>query len=294
MTASSLTRSEAGRAVVSISSHVARGSVGNRGAVFAFERTGFAVWSLPTVILPFHPGHGKGTRIVPPADQFLRLTQDLLGSPWTAEIGGILTGYMADIEQVKTVARFVTGLKRANPDLIYLCDPVMGDARGLYVPPELAAAIRDYLLPLADVATPNLFEFAWLADAPVPSDIPEAVLAAQAFALPDLMITSAPAREIGNIGNLLVSKNEVHLAEHQRVAGPSNGSGDLFSAIVLAQMLDGRTAAQAMQRACASVLEVFVFSAQQGSSELMAQQCGESLTDPRTQVTVNRVEPNGP
>ena len=45
-------------AVLSISSHVARGSVGNRAMVFALERLGFTVWAVPTVLLPHHPGHG--------------------------------------------------------------------------------------------------------------------------------------------------------------------------------------------------------------------------------------------
>ena len=44
--------------VISISSHVARGCVGNRAMVFALERLGFETWAVPTVLLPHHPGHG--------------------------------------------------------------------------------------------------------------------------------------------------------------------------------------------------------------------------------------------
>ena len=57
-------RQAAKPSVIVISSHVARGSVGNRSAVFALERLGFTVIAVPTVLLPFHPGHGPGTRIV--------------------------------------------------------------------------------------------------------------------------------------------------------------------------------------------------------------------------------------
>jgi hypothetical protein len=49
------------RAVIVVSSHVARGSVGNRAAVFALETLGFPIWAVPTVILPWHPGHGRIT-----------------------------------------------------------------------------------------------------------------------------------------------------------------------------------------------------------------------------------------
>jgi pyridoxine kinase len=45
--------------VIVISSHVVRGSVGNRAAVFALETLGFPVWAVPTVVLPWHPGHSR-------------------------------------------------------------------------------------------------------------------------------------------------------------------------------------------------------------------------------------------
>ena len=46
-----------------------------------------------------------------------------------------------------------------------LVDPVLGDAGRLYVAQETAEAIRDRLIPLADIATPNLFELGWLTGA---------------------------------------------------------------------------------------------------------------------------------
>ena len=44
-------------------------------------------------------------------------------------------------------------------------DPILGDAGKLYVATETAEAIRDRLLPLASIATPNLFELQWLTGA---------------------------------------------------------------------------------------------------------------------------------
>jgi len=77
--------------VIVISSHVVRGSVGNRAAVFALETLGFPVWAVPTVVLPWHPGHGPAGRIVPPAQEFATLMQDLERAPWLGEVGAILT-----------------------------------------------------------------------------------------------------------------------------------------------------------------------------------------------------------
>ena len=52
-------------AIIVATSQVVRGGVGGRAAVFALERLGFRVWFLPTVQLPWHPGHGAATRITP-------------------------------------------------------------------------------------------------------------------------------------------------------------------------------------------------------------------------------------
>ncbi len=52
--------------IVAISSQVVRGAVGNRAVVFSLEAMGHPVLSLPTVILPWHPGHGPSTRVALP------------------------------------------------------------------------------------------------------------------------------------------------------------------------------------------------------------------------------------
>ena len=96
-----------GNAVIVVSSHVARGTVGNRAAVFALETLGHPVWAVPTVVLPWHPGHGRATRIVPPSDQFAALMDDLARAPWLGEVGAVLSGYLGDAEQAGAVAHLV-------------------------------------------------------------------------------------------------------------------------------------------------------------------------------------------
>ncbi len=132
-------------AVIVISSHVVRGSVGNRAAVFALETLGHPVWAVPTVILPWHPGHGPAKRIVPPAEQFDDLIADLERAPWLGEITGIMSGYLGNAAQASSVARLVKTIKEKNKKVLYLCDPVIGDEKGLYVSEATAIAIRDEL-----------------------------------------------------------------------------------------------------------------------------------------------------
>src|SRR5882724_8453774 len=114
-------------AVIVVNSLVARGGVGGRASVFALERLGFPVWSVPTVLLSWHPGHGPATRIVPQAVEFQRLIADLATARWLGEVGAILTGYLGDVAQVEGVVRLIQALKARNPSALFLCDPVIGD-----------------------------------------------------------------------------------------------------------------------------------------------------------------------
>lgn len=275
-------------AVLSVSSHVVRGSVGNRAAAFALETLGFPVWSLPTVILPWHPGHGPAMRIVPPGDAFGSLADDLGRSAWTGEIRAILSGYMGEASQARSLARLVRTIKDANPDVTYLCDPVIGDRGGLYVKQEVAAAIRDELLPLADIATPNIHELNWLTDLEA-ADIPSALEAATALGPARVLVTSAPAMMAGSIGNLLLSGDKVMLAEHRVIDNPPNGLGDLFAAVFLARVLEGQAEEKALQMATASVFEILARTAKRGADELTLETDASSLSTPMAMVHMRRI-----
>src|SRR5687768_4756168 len=93
--------------IVAISSHVVRGAVGNRAVVLALEAMGFPVWSLPTVILPWPPGHGRSTRIVTPDPEFAAVVGEMAESRWAGGIRAVVTGYFGSPEQVAPVARMV-------------------------------------------------------------------------------------------------------------------------------------------------------------------------------------------
>ncbi|MCO4317447.1 pyridoxal kinase PdxY [Phyllobacterium sp. 21LDTY02-6] len=275
-------------AILVISSHVVRGSVGNRAAVFALETLGHPVWAVPTVILPWHPGHGPARRIVPDAAQFDELVADLERAPWIGEIGGILTGYLGNSDQALAVARLVRTIKAGNPAVKYLCDPVIGDEKGLYVPEATAVAIRDHLMPLADMATPNRFELAWLAGADLPDN--RSVMQAALHAGPaTMLVTSAHPMIAGGTGNLLVNHTLALLAEHRLVSGPSNGLGDLTSALFLARMLGGSDLEQVLQRTTAAVFEIMARSAKRGADELMLEADASSLASPMAMVQMRRL-----
>ncbi|MEP9375004.1 pyridoxal kinase PdxY [Mesorhizobium sp. KR1-2] len=279
---------DAPRAVIVISSHVARGSVGNRAAVFALETLGYPVWAVPTVILPWHPGHGRATRIVPDPHDFAALMKDLENAPWLGEVAGILSGYLGNAEQAAAVASLVSAVRAKNPRALYVCDPVMGDLGGLYVPEALAVALRDTLLPLADIATPNRYELEWIAGAKL--DDTRAVIDAAMHAGPaNMLVTSAPAMMAGSTGNLLVTPTAALLAEHRIVERPPNGLGDLTGAVFLARLLGGQSMEAALRSTTASVFEILARTAKRGGDELQLETDAQSLSHPMAMVHLRRL-----
>lgn len=275
-------------AVIVISSHVVRGSVGNRAAVFALESLGFPVWALPTVVLPWHPGHGPSTRLTFAEDDFDRAIDDLIRAPWLSEVKAVLTGYFGNAAQPRSVARLVKALRERDDDLLYVCDPVMGDVGGLYIREETAAAIRDCLVPLASVATPNRYELEWLVGSPLATNT-EIMEAALSLGPARMLVTSAEPMMAGGTGNLFLSGRHALLAEHRLIDNPPNGLGDLTSAVFLARLLSGMSDERALQLATASVFEVLARTAKRGGDELTLESDAASLSTPMALVQMRRL-----
>jgi pyridoxine kinase len=265
---------------------VARGAVGNRAIVFALERLGITVWAVPTVLLTHHSGHGPAERIVPEDERFDSLLGDLVGDRRAADVDGIITGYFATSAQVHAAAVLVRAVKAANPEVLYVCDPVMGDGAALYVSEQVAQAVRQELLPLADAVTPNAFESAWLTEGDETSDLGAL---ARRLSPPVALITSAPALTRGHIGNLLVTERESLLFEHPLLATPVKGTGDLLAALLLAWRLQTGDWTKAAELAVASVFEIVAGSVKAGADELLLPQLQEAIAKPRGAVDMRRL-----
>lgn len=270
-------------AVIVISSHVVRGSVGNRAAVFALEALGHPVWALPTVILPWHPGHGPASRTVSSELEFGALIDDLCSAPWLGEVGAVLSGYLGAPYQAPHVARLVECVKQKNSATHYVCDPVIGDFGGLYVPEATALAIRKHLIPLATIVTPNRFELGWMAGG-LPETSLEIVDAARDIGVPRTLVTSAVAMMADSVANLLVGPQGALQAEHRLIDDPPNGLGDLMSAVFLARILAGMSDEQALKSASASVFEILARTRKNGADELTLESEIGSLVRPMAMV----------
>jgi pyridoxine kinase len=270
--------------VIAVSSHVAHGGVGNRAAVFALERLGFPVVAVPTVVLPFHPGHGKGTRIVPPADAFAALLADLGRLP---PVGAILSGYLGAPEQARAIASLVRDVKARNPSALYLLDPVLGDGGALYMPPAVADAIRDELLPLADIATPNRTELDFLTG-PAAEDNAGLIASARKLGPAEIVVTSAFA-PAGMAASLLVTKDGAWFAGHAAHPDAPHGVGDLMAALYLAARLDGAAPVAALELAASRTLALIARAVAARSDELPLAAGQDSLLAKPSGVTIEKI-----
>ncbi|VDD86353.1 unnamed protein product [Enterobius vermicularis] len=152
--------SENGR-VLSIQSHVVHGYAGNKCSVFPLQLHGYEVDPLNSVQLSNHTGYKyvKGERL---SDTHLTDLYEGLKLNDINNYSYILTGYCGTTSFLEKVADIVQDIKKKNPNVVYVCDPVLGDNGEYYTPKEMTAVYRDQILKLADVVTPNTFELSEL------------------------------------------------------------------------------------------------------------------------------------
>ncbi|XP_076015191.1 pyridoxal kinase-like [Genypterus blacodes] len=143
--------------VLSIQSHVVRGYVGNKSATFPLQVLGFEVDSINSVQFSNHTGYAHWKGQVLTAEE-LNVLYEGIKLNEVNRYDFILTGYSRDMSFLETVVDIIQELKAANPNLTYVCDPVMGDQNAMYVPENLLPVYRDKVVPLADILTPNQFE----------------------------------------------------------------------------------------------------------------------------------------
>jgi pyridoxine kinase len=245
--------------VLAISSHVVRGHVGLAATVPALQWLGHEVWALPTVLLASRPGLGRP------------LPRDVRGSELAATLAAleadgcwpmldaVLTGYFVAPDAVAAAAEAIRRIRQANPRAVVLVDPVLGDAGGLYVAEATAAAMREALIPLAAIATPNLFELGWLT-AKAGVGVDEVATAARCLGPPTVVVTSAAETETG-LATLLVTKAERIERISPKRQGIPNGAGDLFAGLILGHLLKGRVAGAALDASLADLDRVLAASA---------------------------------
>ncbi|XP_044526180.1 pyridoxal kinase [Gracilinanus agilis] len=147
--------------VLSIQSHVVRGYVGNRAATFPLQVLGFEIDTVNSVQFSNHTGYSYWKGQVLNSDELHDLYEGLKLNN-VNKYDYVLTGYTRDKSFLIMVVDIIQELKEQNSNLVYVCDPVMGDKwngeGSMYVPADLLPVYKEKVVPVADIITPNQFE----------------------------------------------------------------------------------------------------------------------------------------
>lgn len=225
--------------VISIQSQVVFGHVGNSAAVFPMQAVGLEVAPIPTVLFSNTPHYPtlRGAPLPPDIFADLLLGANERGLAERADF--ILTGYIGSGEVAGMTADFISKAKAANPNLTYVCDPVLGDSQpGLYVPEHVAAIVRDCLLPMADIATPNPFELGWLTGHAIDS-IAEVEAARRSLSISptaQLIVTGCSLADTlqNHIESVLIGPRGTSRHPVLHIPSTLPGTGDLFAGLIVA------------------------------------------------------------
>jgi pyridoxine kinase len=282
--------------VLSIQSNVSFGHVGNAAAAFPLQRLGFEVWRINTVQFSNHTGYGGWRGRVFSPEHVAELVEGLAERGVLGTCDAVLSGYVGDAALGEVVLDAVAKVKAANPEALYLCDPVIGDTgRGIYVDPGVPAFMKAQALRRADVLTPNLFELEILGDTRV-RDHSEAIATARRLIRsgPETVLVTSlrlPDTDPDSIEMLAITAEGAWL-----VATPfftldpaPNGAGDTVAALFLAYLLKRLTPPEALAQVAGAIYAVMGATAEAGSRELQLIAAQARMASPPRLFPVRRL-----
>lgn len=280
--------------ILSIQSAVAYGHVGNSAAVFPLQRIGVEVLPVYTVNFSNHTGYGawRGPLISP--DDVRDVIIGIEERGVLGEVDVVLSGYQGSDGIGDVILDAVARVKSANPDAVYSCDPVMGNAKsGCFVAPAIPILLRDRVVPNADIITPNQFELGFLTETE-PSDLDSTLASAdlaRAMGPATVLVTSVerPDRPEGTIEMLAVTPEGAWIVQTPHIPMKANGSGDVTAALFTAHYRASGDAADALAKTVSSVYDLLQTTFDSGQRELQLVEAQEFYAHPRLQFPVTRV-----
>ena len=277
--------------VIAIQSHVVHGHVGNSAAVFPLQACGIEVAAVPTALLSNHPHYSSLRGGVLDA----KLVRDLLvgveerGLVDTCQV--LISGYLGSSAIAAAVIDFVRRAKARNPNLLYLCDPVMGDAGpGFYADEEMRALFCEGLVPLADINTPNQFELEHLAGR-APVTVEGIVAAARALGPSTVAVTGVQLKDAssGIVQTLAIEPRAAWMVSTPRLSCRPSGTGNLFGALFAAALVQGLTTGAALGRAVSGVYGVLEETERRQSYEMALIASAERMARPHPLFEPSRI-----
>jgi pyridoxine kinase len=256
--------------VISIQSQVVHGHVGNSAAVFPLQACGIEVAAVPTALLSNHPHYSSMRGGVFDA----KLVRDLLVGVEERGLVDVckvlISGYLGSPEIAAAVIDFVRRAKARNPNLLYLCDPVMGDDDlGFYVDEDMRTLFCEGLVPLADIVTPNQFELEHLVGRTL-ATVEGIVAAARGLGPSTVAVTGAQVQDASSkiVQTLAIEPRAAWMVSTPKLSCRPSGTGDLFTVLFAAAMVEGHTTGAALGRAVSGVYGVLEETERRRSYEM--------------------------
>jgi len=271
--------------VISIQSQVAYGHVGNSAAVLPMQMHGIDVIAVPTTLLSNRPGYPTVRGRILDAELVADMLVGVEERGAVDACGVILSGYLGSPDIAEVVADFVQRAKTHNPNLVYCCDPVLGDRdRGLFVKAGIPKLVRDRLCPLADLITPNHFELEWLCAATA-STIEQMVGHARALCARGpsaVIVTSAELADTqqGQIEMVAIERASVWRVSTPKLPISPSGTGDLFASLLVSARVRGSDIREALVHAASATFAVLECTAARGTEEMRIVEAAPLLAHP--------------
>ena len=281
--------------ILSIQSHVVYGYVGNRAAVFPLQRLGFDVSAINTVQFSNHTGYGSFTGEIFSPAHIKDLIKGLRDRDVLKDVTAVISGYLGAAGMGQIILDTVAEIRSIHPDLIYCCDPVMGDTdRGMFVKDDIPPFFRDQALKQASIITPNQFELSWLTGIEIVT-LDDAVraceaaisLGAQTVLLTSLLHDQTPAGQIQMLAVTKAGQKCLVTTPRLDFAVPPNGSGDATAALFLGHILKTGSVQEALGRAASAIYSIFEATSAQGGRELALIQSQDSFEASAPRFTAN-------
>lgn len=264
--------------ILSIQSHVSYGYVGNKAATFPLQSLGFDVWPIHTVQFSNHTGYGQWQGDIFSAQHIQSLIQGLESLALAKECHAVVSGYIGDKAIGETIVESVQRFKKVNPNLIYLCDPVMGNTgkKNCFVKADIPRFFCEVCLGVADIITPNHFEAEILGGMEISSvkDLQQVSSFFHMQGVSIIVITSLQLKESSDHKDYtaFISIKDGHqwlaTVPESKLTYPINGTGDLFSALYLGHFLLTKDPVMALQCAMGTTNQIIETTAKTKQREL--------------------------
>jgi pyridoxine kinase len=281
--------------------------VGNKAAVFPLQLLGFDVDVINSVQFSNHTGYGSWEGEVLQGDMLLKLVDGMNENGLLSdETGHILTGYIGSESFLRAVVTVVRRMKAVNPQVRYVCDPVLGDIGRFYVPQQLVKIYRDEVIPLANVLTPNQFEVEQLTGVRIENiaDAQRACGILHDLGVPLVLITSIvfPTNAQQSHDSLGMFASErlygVETESHEddqrilfipKLPGQFTGTGDVCAALWLALTANRSTSLSRKLEQLAGTMNAIVERTHQASLAKLHKQGISSLEEPKDEATRKKI-----